>query len=214
MKRYVAAESIIDALETVACVCRVSRNDKNPVGKGCLSARIVFGYCRRKSVNPGSPGKKTTHYHRASWQGGFFAQYPFLAGPSDVADRSGTLRPRRGEELDLAMEPRVLFGPQRPCRGLQRKGTERSVRSFGPWSCKKSGKSSPGPARTPQHTQQAVNDRVGLRVRRSRRVCHKSRYYARLCSIMQEANTVWYSDRTRCCCHVRTDGYKQVVVVG
>lgn len=56
--RCVAAESQIDTIETVACVCRVSRNDKNPARKGSLSARIVLGYCRRKSANPGSPGKE------------------------------------------------------------------------------------------------------------------------------------------------------------
>lgn len=147
---------------------------KNPVGKGCLSARIVFGYCRRKSANPGSPGKKATHYHHASWQGGFLHSILSSLAQATWQTVRAHCDPEEGKSLTWRWSPRVLYGPQGPCRGLQRKGTERSVRSFGPWSCKKSGKSSPGPARAPQEAQQAVNDRVGLQVRRSRRVGHIS----------------------------------------
>lgn len=101
---------------------------KKSVEQGCPSSRILSASCRRKSANPGSPGKENIQYHHASWQGGLFAQYPFPAGPSDVADRSGTLRPRRGEELDLAMEPPgPLWAP-----GPLQAPAEEEKRTFGP----------------------------------------------------------------------------------
>lgn len=145
----------------------------------------------------GLRGRKTTHYHHASWQGGFFLHsILFSLAQATWQTVRAHCDPEEGKSLTCRWSPRVLSGPQGPCRALQRKERERSVRSFGPWSCKKSGKSSPGPATTPPHAQQAVNDRVGLRARRSRRVCRKSRYYAGLCR--RQLN----SDRTRCCCHV------------
>lgn len=139
----------------------------------------------------GLRGRRPTHYHHASWQGGFLHSILFSLAQATWQTVRAHCDPEEGKSLTWRWSPRVLSGPQGPCRRPQRKGRERSVRSFGPWSCKKSGKSSLGPARTPQHAQQAVNDRVGLSVRRSRLVCRKSRYYAGLCRLMQEkANTV------------------------
>lgn len=133
-KSRVAAESIIDAIETVACVvsCGYSSDDKNSVREGCLSARILLATAVANRQIQGLRGRRrppttTTLAGRV----GFWCTVSFLhtaAGPSDVADRSGTLRPRRGEELDLAMEPPgPLWAP-----GPLQRPAEEGKRTFGP----------------------------------------------------------------------------------
>lgn len=137
-----AAESLIYVMETVACVCRVGRNDKNPARTGCHVSQDSFWLLQAQI------GKSRVSGEGVAGRVGF-RTVSFSAGPSDVADRSGTLRPRRGEELDLAMERRVLVGPQGPCRRLQRKGTERSARSFGPTVLQEIWKIQPRPCEDP-----------------------------------------------------------------
>lgn len=117
-------------------MCRVGRNGRKSSEKRfVLSARIAFGYCRRKSANPGSPGKETTtHYDHASWQGGFFSctvSFFYPLAPATWQTVRAHCDPEEGKELDLAMEHRVLFGPPGPLQRLQRHAEEGN-RTFGP----------------------------------------------------------------------------------
>lgn len=181
-KSRVAAESLIDTKiensSSMLCVVWVGV-EGNPVRKGCLSARILFGYCRRKSANPGSPGKETTtHYHHASWQGGFFslAQYPFFTRwPQRRGRPFGHIATqKRGKSLTWrwstgsSLAPRALAEPAEACRGR-----EQNVRS---------GVLALGPARNLENPAQALrglHNTLSRRsttewvcwVRTSRRVC-------------------------------------------
>lgn len=113
----------------------MGRNDKK-VSRTRLSViqDSLSSSCRRKSANPGSLGKETTRYHRASWQGGWaLCTVSFSRWPKRRGRPFGHIATQKeGKSLTWRWSPRVLFGPQGPCRRLQRKRRERSVRSFGP----------------------------------------------------------------------------------